>query len=75
MDLCGILLTEPMAFFSPALISSLLTSLYLSIPPCLSVLYLNRVFFAFLRFRVLYRCMKCAQVPCGLVDVDVSPSM
>lgn len=43
---------------------------------CLCVVFQFCVFFClFCVSAFLYRCMKCVQVPCGLVDVDLSLSM
>jgi hypothetical protein len=68
MDLSGIFLTEPMAFPCPYFLSLLSPSL----PVSLLYLNISIVFSCFCVFAFLYRCMKCVQVPCGLVDVDVS---
>lgn len=70
MDLSGIFLTAQ--WLSPALISSLLSP---SLPASLLYLNISIVFACFCVFAFLYRCTNCVQVPCGLVDVDVSLPM
>jgi hypothetical protein len=60
-------------WLSPALISSL-SFLHPSLPLCcISISQL--CFSCFCVFAFLYRCTNCVQVPCGLVDVDVSLPM
>lgn len=65
------LFDSPMAFPCPYFLSLLSPSL----PASLLYLNISIVFSCFCVFAFLYRCTNCVQVPCGLVDVDVSLPM